>query len=217
MASVGVALLIAGLLFDTGPVYSQAQATPTFDRLAQPTLPADPNQADQGSQVYWLSCLPCHGDRGQGLTEEFIQTYPEEDRNCWTSGCHGARPYEDGFTIPKYIPPVIGEGTLQKFSNAAALRSYIHAAMPYWDPGSLTEEQTWQVTAFMLREGGLWDDSVELNASNADLVLLGLPTATPTPQPLPAAIPKPVSRVTPFAIGLSLLAVVLLLWRIRRR
>ena len=156
---------------------------PTPDRLAQPTLPPNPSQADKGAQVYWLACLPCHGDRGQGLTEEFKQTYPEEDRNCWNSGCHGNRPYENGFTLPAVIPPVIGSGTLQKFPNALVLRSYIFATMPYWRPASLTEEESWQVTAFLLRENDLWDSQEDLNASNSDLILVAAPTTVATPQP----------------------------------
>lgn len=185
MVSIGIALLFAGLFFDASVAGSQTISTPTPDRLAQPTLPASPSQADKGAQVYWLSCLPCHGDRGQGLTDEFIQTYPEEDRNCWASGCHGKRPYDKGFTLPTGIPAVIGAGTLQKFPNAAGLRSYIFAAMPYWKPGNLTDEESWQVTAFILRENKLWISQDELTASNADLILVGAPQATPTPQPVP--------------------------------
>ena len=166
----GIALLIAGLFFDNGIVDSanaQVDMTPTVDRLAQPTLPAVPSQADHGAQVYWLSCLPCHGDRGQGLTDEFRKTYPPEEEYCWESGCHGARPYENGFTIPMQIPGVIGGSTLAKFADAAQLNAYIRATMPFWKPGSLTEEESWQVTSFILRQNGLWDASTELGTSNA--------------------------------------------------
>src|SRR5512145_1765717 len=72
LISVGIALLTAGLFFNMDT--ATAQTMPTPDRLAEPTLPAEPSQADKGAQVYWLACLPCHGDRGQGLTEEFKQT-----------------------------------------------------------------------------------------------------------------------------------------------
>ena len=52
----------------------------------------------------------------------------------------GEVPYEQGFTIPKKIPTVIGQTTLAKFSDAAQLNAYIRAAMPFWKlPGSLTE------------------------------------------------------------------------------
>jgi cytochrome c len=166
----GIALLFAGLFFDTGTATSvrlQALATPTPDRLAEPTLPAIPSQADHGAQVYWLSCLPCHGDKGQGLTDEFRTTYPPEEQYCWNRGCHGEVPYEQGFTIPKKIPALIGQTTLAKFSDAAQLNAYIRATMPFWKPGSLTEEEAWRVTAFILRQNNLWDDKTELNASNA--------------------------------------------------
>lgn len=179
----GIALLFAGLFFDEGLAGSapQAGATPTPDRLAEPTLPASPSQADHGAQVYWLSCLPCHGDRGQGLTDEFRETYPPEEQYCWERGCHGEVPYESGFTIPTQIPGVIGRTTLGKFANAAQLNSYVRATMPFWKPGSLSEEEAWKVTAFILRENGLWDDSRELDAANAAGVLI--PRATPTPVP----------------------------------
>ena len=68
---------------------------------------------------------------------------------------------------------MIGQTTLAKFSDAAQLNAYIRAAMPFWKPGSLTEEDAWRVTAFILRENDLWDDKTELNASNASNVKIG--------------------------------------------
>ena len=209
-----MALLFAGLFFDIDTVASQAVATPTMDRLAQPTLPADPTQANQGSQVYWLSCLPCHGDRGQGLTDEFRQTYPVEDQNCWISGCHGKRPYDNGFTLPTAIPAIVGPNTLQKFETAASLRSYIFAAMPYWKPASLTEEETWQVTAYILRESKRLPADMELNASNATSVLVGPPVATPTPQPGPDSVINLDEIQRPVLIAAVLVVALLLALRI---
>ena len=215
---------MAGLFFDWSPASSFGQiqqATPVntlspFERLAEPTLPAQPLQADVGAQDYWLYCLPCHGDRGQGLTDEFRQTYPPEETDCWESGCHGKRPYENGFTLPATIPPVIGSGTLGKFQNAALLRSYIFAAMPYWKPTSLTEEETWQVTAFLLRENNLWTGQDELNASNADLILVGPPHATPTPQPAPIDASWILSPLF-FIVGFIVLILFLVLLRMFRK
>ena len=186
---VGIALLIAGLFFEAGiadSVQIQVDVTSRPDRLAEPTLPAVPSQADHGAQVYWLSCMPCHGDIGQGLTDEFRATYPPEEEYCWESGCHGANPYESGFTLPKKIPAVIGDTTLAKFTDAAQLHAYVRATMPFWKPGSLTEEDSWRVTAFLLRQNDLWNASMELNASNAaDIKIPRGAFLTPivTPQP----------------------------------
>src|SRR5688572_23546779 len=63
------------------PVLTPA-VTPTIDRLAAPPTVENPNQADEGAQLYWLHCLPCHGDQGQGLTDEWRAQYPPEDQNC---------------------------------------------------------------------------------------------------------------------------------------
>jgi mono/diheme cytochrome c family protein len=184
--SFGIALLLAGLFFKGGQAGSaglQTTPAPTQDRLAEPTMPPSPSQADRGAQVYWLSCLPCHGDRGQGLTNEFRAVYPPEDQNCWKSGCHGERPYESGFTIPKVIPALIGAQAISNFSDAAQLNAYIRAAMPYWKPGSLTDQDAWLVTAFLMRQNGLWNGVGELNASNAGgiKILRGTPTPLASP------------------------------------
>jgi hypothetical protein len=58
--------------------------------------------------------------------------------------------------------------------------------MPFWNPGSLTEEESWRVTAFILRQNNLWDASTELNASNAAGVKIpraAFLTPVVTPQP----------------------------------
>ncbi|HEX5807677.1 MAG TPA: c-type cytochrome [Anaerolineales bacterium] len=171
--ALGVALLTAGLFFDGATATSiNQQATPTStlspsERLLKPTLPPEPSQADLGAQDYWLYCLPCHGERGQGLTQEFRETYPPEEVDCWQSGCHGKTPYEDGFILPTKVPAVVEHSALAKFSDASQLNAYIRATMPFWNPGSLTEEEAWRVTAFILRQNNLWNGTTDLGPSNA--------------------------------------------------
>ena len=200
----------------------QLQATPTatlspFERLAEPTLPTMPMQADTGAQAYWLYCLPCHGDRGQGLTDEFRETYPPEEQYCWDRGCHGERPYEDGFKLPMHVPAVIGpDVTLEKFSNAAILKAYILAAMPYWNPGSLTEDEAWRITAFLLRENGIPYDG-ELNALNADEISFSLSPPTPSPTSPPLSGPSTsLGGWSVLLVGI-LLGGILFLWHTLRR
>jgi mono/diheme cytochrome c family protein len=146
--------------------------TPTIDRLAEPTLPAEPGQADRGAHAFWLNCLPCHGDRGQGLTDEFRALYPEEDRNCWNSGCHGAHPYEGGWTLPTVVPEIIGRGALQNFNTAATLHNFISSAMPYQAPGTLDDETYWQLTAFLLRENHVQEWYEPVGPANASQIHL---------------------------------------------
>ncbi|MGH2538884.1 MAG: hypothetical protein ACRDHL_15955, partial [Candidatus Promineifilaceae bacterium] len=94
LALAGVALAQA----PAGPP-TPAEGQGALDRLASPT-PAGHAQSDSGAQLYWLHCQPCHGDQGQGLTDEWRAQYPPEEQNCWQSGCHGPRPYEEGFSLP---------------------------------------------------------------------------------------------------------------------
>ncbi|MBN2115208.1 MAG: hypothetical protein JW730_01465 [Anaerolineales bacterium] len=209
---------MAGLFFHAGtasPEIQQATATPPptlspFERLVEPTLPAAPSQSDHGAQDYWLYCLPCHGERGQGLTDEFRETYPPDEMNCWQSGCHGKRPYEDGFKLPTQIPAVIGQETLGKFTDGAQLNAYIRATMPFWKPGSLTEDEAWRITAFLLRENGLWDGRTELDAANAATVKIprGAPTPVVTPQP---ADGQAGNGVLAWVTGIGILFLLLLL------
>ena len=181
----GIALLLAGLFFQIGSadsVYLQTTPVPTQDRLAKPTLPAIPSQADYGAQVYWLYCSACHGDKAQGLTDEFREQYPPEDQNCWKSHCHGNVTYENGFKIPKVVPQLIGPGSLAKFPTAASLYAFMRAAMPFQKPNSLTEEQYYQIVAFLLRQNAMIDMQTEVNASNATAIVVSRATPTITPQ-----------------------------------
>jgi cytochrome c len=181
----GIALLLAGLFFQNGGAGGDSlQVTPsaTADRLAEPTLPAAPSQADHGAQAYWLYCSACHGDRAQGLTDEFRELYPEEDRNCWNSHCHGDVTYENGFTIPTVVPQLVGPGALAKFPNAANLYGYIHATMPYQAPNSLTDEEYYQIVAFLLRGNGLIDGQTEVNDSSAAQIVVSRATPVATSQ-----------------------------------
>ena len=166
-------------------------------------MPAEPSQADYGAQEFWSWCLPCHGDRGQGLTDGFRQAYPPEDQNCWMSGCHGARPYENGFKIPTFVPPVIGPTALIKFQNAQVLHDFICAAMPYQWPGTLEDETCWQLTAYLTRQNGLWDGAGELRPNNAAQVAFLDLAATPTPRPASTPTPAPAATLAPAAVGES--------------
>lgn len=187
--------LISLFLF-TGLALAQEAATPapnaTPDRLAPPpTVPA-PNVADEGAQLFWLHCQPCHGDRGQGLTDEWRNQYPPEDRYCWDSGCHGARPYENGFVLPTVVPAIIGDKTLPRFQNLAQVYGYIRVTMPFEFPGTLTNEEYVAITAFLARAHGLWD---ETSFSINTLEQLAL---RPPINPTPGAAPLP-SRPGPTA------------------
>jgi quinol-cytochrome oxidoreductase complex cytochrome b subunit/mono/diheme cytochrome c family protein len=147
--------------------------TPTFDlsRLDKPKVNDDsPLQLDQGLLIYWGVCMACHGDNGQGLTDEWRDSFGEEDRNCWQSECHTSNHPPQGFEFPRIVPSLVGPGRLARFINARQLYEYNRATMPWWDPGSLTPEKAWAVTAVILKMNGTLPDGVLLNTANAQLI-----------------------------------------------
>ncbi len=176
------------------PVPGGPQATPTIDRLAAPPTVIPPTQADDGAQLFWLWCQPCHGDQGQGLTDEWREQYPEEDQNCWESGCHGNLPYEGGFQLPKHVPAVIGENSLARFQTMRELHTYVGERMPYEYPGALSEEESLAVVAFLARAHGKWDGTALTSANIDQYRWQPLPTATPAP---PAAGSSGTDRAAP--------------------
>jgi quinol-cytochrome oxidoreductase complex cytochrome b subunit/mono/diheme cytochrome c family protein len=164
MLTAGVAT--SGLNEDPGAVVT---ATPTFDisRLQQPATPAVPLQADNGAQVYWGMCMSCHGDRGQGLTAEWRDSFGMEARDCWASGCHGEDAPQNSFQIPaKGAPTVAGAGSLARFSNAYELKTYITETMPLFPPGSLTQEQAWDLTAYLMQMNEVQPAGLTLGQTN---------------------------------------------------
>ncbi len=210
----GAFILACWLVWAWSSAWGESPATPTPDRLAPPPTVVAPTQADEGAQLYWLHCQPCHGDRGQGLTEEWRNQYPPEDRNCWNAGCHGPRPYEDGFILPTAVPAVVGEGSLARFDSAESLFQFIRAAMPYQAAGSLTETEYLAIIAFLARAHAVWDgqpvDSRNLARLHFQLIA-PTPTSTPTPTIRPITFPL-------YGYGLPLIIAALwliaaLIWR----
>jgi cytochrome c len=180
-----VALLGAAGCQATHPASPAALPTGTLgmrsalERLAEPTLPANPAQADVGARAYWLNCMPCHGDKGQGLTVEFRQLYPEDHQDCWKSGCHGARPYTNGWTLPKQVPALIGESALDRFGTAAGLFAFAKAAMPFNAPGSLDDQTYWSIVSYLLVQNGVVRGDVQVGPVNAAGILVRNPGLQP--------------------------------------
>ncbi|MCX6026533.1 MAG: c-type cytochrome [Chloroflexi bacterium] len=177
MAVAIPAFVMLGLAFGPGPTLSSTPppaASPTpFQiqmkprRLIIPDLGPNATQADYGERAYLLVCSACHGDRGQGLTNEWRAQWVPADQNCWQSKCHAPNHPPDGFVLPRYAPPLLGPNTLLRFTTALELHDYIHQAMPWQDPGNLAEDEFWQITAYLVRERGLDPTRVPLNATRA--------------------------------------------------
>jgi len=144
-----------------------------YDPLATPVIPENPSQADLGRTVFYYNCMPCHGDRGQGLTDEWRAVWVEDHQNCWGRGCHGGRAQDEGFPLPKYIPVVISSAdALQRFVTPEDLYNYLKTTHPPQDPGYLQDDEYSAVTTFLLVENGRLPGNAEFK-----------PTVTEQPEP----------------------------------
>jgi hypothetical protein len=129
----------------------QPTGMPGEDRLAMPVLPESPTQVDTGRYLYYFHCMPCHGDRGQGLTDEWRQVWVEDHQNCWGRNCHAGRSEMDAFYIPRFVPPLSGSPqALGSFQAPEDLFVFLQQTQPPQRPGALSEEEYWALTAFLL-------------------------------------------------------------------
>ena len=152
------------------------EMAPQVDRLAPPPMPPNPTQADYGAQVYYQICMVCHGDQGQGLTDEWRGVLDLEDQDCWQSRCHATNHPPDGFIFPKYVPPVVGAVMPARFKTALELYDYLSTRMPWQAPGTRSEEEYWQLTAFLLRLNGVDPGEAPLDRERAAQIKLAAPT-----------------------------------------
>lgn len=111
-------------------------------------LPPGSGDVARGYEVYSSKCASCHGKEGEGgAYSKLVAAYEPQDSS--------ARSVK---AIGNYWP------------YATTLYDYINRAMPYNSPGSLTPEEVYSVTAFLLYKNGIIDSSIAIDAKNLPLV-----------------------------------------------
>ncbi len=169
-----VLILLGGLFLFSGTV--SASSSPERNLLTMPVTERPgpvptvypPAQADNGAQVYWGMCQDCHGDQGQGLDAEWRSTFAPASQDCWGSGCHGEDAPENSFILPEAgAPALAGPGALPQFSTAFELGTYIQESMPYSPTGSLTRDQAWELTAYILHLNDKNNPELTLSGTNS--------------------------------------------------
>jgi len=80
-------------------------------------------------------------------------------------------------------PAVVGP-PLKMFDTALDLYNYIHINMPWHDRGSMTEKESWSVTAYILKMNSV-DPGPDLNPGTASQILFrgsNILPASPAPE-----------------------------------
>ncbi len=171
--------------------------TPTYDPLAEPPLPPHPTEYELGRNLYWHWCMTCHGDRGQGLTDEFRGIWEPEHQNCWGRGCHSGRPGETGFPIPTVVPALVTENHLARFSSVQELADFLEATHPPQSPGILKSQEYRAIALFVFTLN-------ERSPTSIPITDTPIPTQTITPSKLHVpSFPFPLGVLLILAIAIA--------------
>jgi cytochrome c len=117
-----------------------------FDLIAGPDgsgFPSGSGTARQGKEVFDVNCAVCHGANGEGTSGNTIIV---------------------GGDMQSEGPPLRTVGSY--WPHASTLFDFIRRAMPAIAPKSLTNEQVYQVTAYVLYMNNIITEDMELNAAN---------------------------------------------------
>jgi hypothetical protein len=182
------------------PVAQQglASPTPTYDPLAEPFLPPNPTELELGQNLYWHWCMPCHGDKGQGLTDEFRSIWEPEHQNCWARGCHTGHRDDQGFPIPTIVPGLVNDGHLAQFSSLQEFDDYLQATHPPQSPGVLKSQEYHAIALFVFTLNG------------RPLVVI-TSTAAPVSTATETLIPPKETSASQYSIPINIIAILTIL------
>lgn len=118
-------------------------------------LPKGSGSVAKGQDVWEAKCASCHGIFGES-NEVFSPLIGGTTKEDIKSG-RVARLTDAGYP---------GRTTLMKVSTLSTLWDYIYRAMPWTQPKSLSTEEVYAVTAYMLNMGGVVPDNFVLADTN---------------------------------------------------
>ena len=127
-------------------------------------LPQGAGSVAKGQQVWEGKCASCHGVFGES-NEVFSPLI----------GGTTAEDIKSGRVATLKRSDYPGRTTLMKVSSLSTLWDYINRAMPWTQPKSLSVEEVYAVTAYMLNLGGVLPDNFTLSDKNIAEVQKRLP------------------------------------------
>ena len=112
-------------------------------------LPAGSGTALKGAAVYEQKCQACHGAKGAGQPNDRL------------AGGHGTLASKTPVrTIGSYWP------------YATTVFDYVRRSMPYTQPQSLSDDEVYAVTAYLLQLNGIIGEADEMNAQTLPKVTM---------------------------------------------
>ena len=127
-------------------------------------LPPGSGTVAQGMEIWEARCASCHGVFGESNS-----TFSP------LVGGTTAKDVASGRVARLTDPAFPGRTTLMKVPTLSTLWDYIHRAMPWNQPKSLSPDQVYAVTAYLLNLGGIVPDAYTLSDRNMAATQLLLP------------------------------------------
>lgn len=118
-------------------------------------LPAGSGTAGQGQAIFAEKCAACHGARGEGIPPAYPRLV---GRDSLAEGFPFGRDARLQRTIGNYWP------------YATTVFDYVRRAMPPMAPGSLTNDEVYALTAYLLAANGVISMSSTLDATSLTAV-----------------------------------------------
>jgi S-disulfanyl-L-cysteine oxidoreductase SoxD len=112
-------------------------------------LPTGRGTATQGKPLFEKHCAACHGDKGIGASATEL-----------ANGTHALTSDTPDKTIGTYWP------------YATTLFDFIRRAMPMTAPGSLSNDETYALTAYLLQINNVLNEKQEMNAQTLPKVVM---------------------------------------------
>ncbi|MDR3534570.1 MAG: cytochrome c [Rhodopila sp.] len=125
-------------------------------------LPPGRGSVAQGRAIFAETCAACHGDKGQGGR---------------------ADPLAGGFGTLTKPNPLRTVGSYWPY--ATILFDFVRRAMPFNAPGSLSADQIYAVSAYVLSLNGIVPDDTVLDASNLPKITMPNRNGFVSPDPRP--------------------------------
>ena len=137
------ALLAKPVQYGLGWPATQAQTDAWNDDVSPEgdNLPAGSGSVPQGEKVYATQCAACHGDKGQGGPMDKL-----------VGGVGSLSTKTPVKTVGSYWP------------YATTLFDYVRRAMPFNKPGTLSNDQVYAVSAYILYMNGVVQQNAVMNA-----------------------------------------------------
>ena len=114
-------------------------------------LPAGQGDATKGKVLYLAKCVACHGDNDTDLSKTKLLA-----------------PILVSDTTANSRPKAIGN----YWPYATTLYDYLRRSMPYNAPGTLTDNEVYSITAYLLSANKIIKPSQVLNAKNLPKIIM---------------------------------------------